>query len=128
MGKGGGCIPSKKKLPVNDQDPPLPPSNSPVPPEFTTTITQINETPTQMVQNQRIFIMHVEVLARRMKKGVDSIDGVEGVLYRVPETLLVEVLEQMRVPKKENNGHEGVVPVVSVDELVMLMDFSLGFL
>ncbi|WCJ33858.1 NAD(P)H dehydrogenase (quinone) [Euphorbia peplus] len=132
MGKGGGCVPSKKKLPVNDQDPPLPSSTSPVAREITTTITQINETPTQIVQNQRIFIIfysmygHVEVLARRMKKGVDSIDGVEGVLYRVPETLPVDVLEQMRVPKKEN-GNEGVVPVVSVDELVNADGFLFGF-
>lgn len=65
---------------------------------------------------------HVELLARRMKKGVDSIDGVEGILYRVPETLSKEILEQMKVPHKGNE-----VPLISVDELVNADGFLFGF-
>lgn len=62
----------------------------------------------------RIFIVfysmygHVEILARRIKVGVDSIDGVEGVLFRVPETMPPKVLEQMRVPQRAED-----VPVMS---------------
>ncbi|KAH9656538.1 putative NAD(P)H dehydrogenase (quinone) FQR1-like 2 [Citrus sinensis] len=62
------------------------------------------------------------ILARKMKKGVDSIDGVEGVLYRVPETLPAEVLEQMKVPQK---GIE--VPVIAVDDLVHADGLLFGF-
>ncbi|CAN1133478.1 Probable NAD(P)H dehydrogenase (quinone) FQR1-like 2 [Linum perenne] len=36
-----------------------------------------------------------------MKKGVDGVEGVEAVLYRVPETLSSEVLEQMKAPPKD---------------------------
>ncbi|XP_065857082.1 probable NAD(P)H dehydrogenase (quinone) FQR1-like 2 [Euphorbia lathyris] len=132
MGKGGGCVPSKKKFPVtiNDQDPPLSSTNSPLPTEIANRTTPIQETTTQLDKKIRIFVIfysmygHVELLARRMKKGVDSIDGVEAVLYRVPETLPVEVLEQMKVPLKEN---ENEVPVVSVNELVNADGFLFGF-
>lgn len=30
---------------------------------------------------------HIEAMARSFKEGVDSVDGAEGVLLRVPETL-----------------------------------------
>ncbi|KAH9656541.1 putative NAD(P)H dehydrogenase (quinone) FQR1-like 2 [Citrus sinensis] len=62
----------------------------------------------------KIFIIfysmygHVEILARKMKKGVDSIDGVEGVLYRVPQ-----------------KGIE--VPVIAVDDLVHADGLLFGF-
>lgn len=45
---------------------------------------------------------HVELMARKIKKGVDSIHEVEGVLYRIPETLPHRTLEQMKVPRNEN--------------------------
>ncbi|GLT52247.1 hypothetical protein SLA2020_255950 [Shorea laevis] len=151
MGKGGGCVPSKKKLPVsvpgqvpsNPRRESLPPAPAPAPapdesPESATpTATTIQKTNTTIpVRNSslraarrlKIFIIfysmygHVEILARRVKKGVDSIDGVEGVLYRVPETLPMEVLEQMRVPPKGDD-----VPVISVDQLVEADGLLFGF-
>lgn len=70
----------------------------------------------------RVFIVfysmygHVELMANMIKKGVDSVDGVEGFLYRVPETLSPEVLEQMKVPKKD--GEEDEVPVILAEKLV----------
>ncbi|KAJ8530155.1 hypothetical protein K7X08_036990 [Anisodus acutangulus] len=76
----------------------------------------------------RIFIVfysmygHIESLARRMEKGVDGIKGVEGVLYKVPETLSPDVLEQMKVPQRD-----GEIPVISVDELVEADGFLFGF-
>lgn len=76
----------------------------------------------------RIFIIfysmygHVETLAREIKKGVDSIDGVQGVLYRVPETLPPETLVQMKVAVKSNE-----IPVISVEELTEADGFLFGF-
>lgn len=43
---------------------------------------------------------HIEALARAVKKGIDSVEGVEGVLYQVAETLPAEVLEKMHAPAK----------------------------
>ncbi|CAN1775186.1 Probable NAD(P)H dehydrogenase (quinone) FQR1-like 2 [Linum perenne] len=94
MGKGGGCVPSKKKhAPVAD--------NPPQPAPSTTAATS------SLSLNFKVFIVfysiygHVELLARRMKKGVDGVEGVEAVLYRVPETLSSEVLEKMKEPPKD---------------------------
>ncbi|ESR36448.1 hypothetical protein CICLE_v10029120mg [Citrus x clementina] len=123
MGKGGGCFPSKKKFAIDmpEQDP----SN---PDGVSSNLDQNQLTTTSTTGQLKIFIIfysmygHVEILARRMKKGVDSIDGVEGVLYRVPETLPAEVLEQMKVPQK---GIE--VPVIAVDDLVHADGLLFGF-
>lgn len=123
MGKGGGCFPSKKKFAIDmpEQDP----SN---PDGVSSNLDQNQLTSTSTTGQLKIFIIfysmygHVEILARRMKKGVDSIDGVEGVLYRVPETLPAEVLEQMKVPQK---GIEA--PVIAVDDLVHADGLLFGF-
>ncbi|KAK4423189.1 putative NAD(P)H dehydrogenase (quinone) FQR1-like 2 [Sesamum alatum] len=50
---------------------------------------------------------HVEGLARWMKRGADSMDGVEAELYRVLKTLLEEVLAKMRAPPKDDS-----IPVI----------------
>ncbi|XWS54633.1 hypothetical protein CRYUN_Cryun10bG0105400 [Craigia yunnanensis] len=135
MGKGGGCIFSKKRstLEASDQDPPNPDRDTPVhsqnqtPTATTTTATTVENSSSQEAKKLKIFIVfysmygHVECLAKRMKKGVDSIDGVEGFLYRVPETLPMDVLEQMRVPQKED------LPVISVDKLVEADGLLFGF-
>ncbi|KAI3441323.1 NAD(P)H dehydrogenase (quinone) [Psidium guajava] len=135
MGKGGGCVPSKKRsVESADQDSPNRERDGPVPTQeraptaaadVTAPVTVNNE---QTIKKLRIFIIfysmygHVELLARRMKKGADSIDGVEGVLYRVPETLTSEVLEQMRVPQKHDE-----VPVISAEKLVEADGLLFGF-
>lgn len=138
MGKGGGCVPSKQRAPkgVSDKDPstPSPERNSTViisgqsqTQSINTTTTQVQDG-LQLPKKLKIFIVfystygHVEILAKRMKKGVDSIEGVEGVLYRVPETLAPDILEQMRVPPKDNE-----VPLISVEELVEADGFLFGF-
>uniref|UniRef100_A0A7N2RDM1 NAD(P)H dehydrogenase (quinone) n=1 Tax=Quercus lobata TaxID=97700 RepID=A0A7N2RDM1_QUELO len=139
MGKGGGCVPSKQRAPkgVSDKDPPTPnpERNSTVIISGQSQTQSINTTTTTQVQDGlqfpkklKIFIVfystygHVEILAKRMKKGVDSIEGVEGFLYRVPETLAPDILEQMRVPPKDNE-----VPLISVEELVEADGFLFGF-
>ncbi|CAH9094719.1 unnamed protein product [Cuscuta epithymum] len=121
MGKGGGCVPSKNKLSKTNSSsrskPPLPPEThvSGEPSSATAAIgAESAGTLNPTLQNLKIFIVfysmygHVEGLARRMKQGVDAVDGVEAVLYRVPETLSDEVLSQMRAPPKD-----GEIPVIS---------------
>lgn len=46
---------------------------------------------------------HVESLAKTMKSAIDSVEGVEATLYRVPETLSDDVLSKMRAPSKDDN-------------------------
>ncbi|KAA0045962.1 putative NAD(P)H dehydrogenase (quinone) FQR1-like 2 isoform X1 [Cucumis melo var. makuwa] len=121
MGKGNGCVPSKNGplVTVSDTNPiPIP---IPIPDQLKSKAGEIS-------RNLRIFIVyysmygHVDLLAKRMKKGVDSVDGVEGVLFKVPETLPLETLEQMRVPVKDDG-----VPVISVEEMVEADGFLFGF-
>ncbi|XP_059647708.1 probable NAD(P)H dehydrogenase (quinone) FQR1-like 1 [Cornus florida] len=135
MGKGGGCVPSKKRAPLgaSDQDAPNPVRDGSIPiggqnPSTDATAPFQDGALGTVERKLRIFIVfysmygHIEVLARRMKEGVDGIDGVEGVLYRVPETMSPEVLKQMRVPPK---GDE--IPVISVEELVEADGLLFGF-
>lgn len=113
MGKGGGCVPSKKKVPsgVHD-DSPIATTNAPL----SIVDKSIDVEPAaaledvvsqQPIAKLKIFIVfysmygHVEELARRMKRGVDGVDGVEGLLFRVPETLPIDVLDQMKAPPKD---------------------------
>lgn len=123
MGKGGGCVPSKKKRPppadadgeVRDAPIMADAQTTEAEPEASTEQPAVAEpeaateqrAPPPAATKLRIFIVfysmygHVEGLARRMKKGIDGVDGVEGFLYRVPETLPEEILEKMRAPPKD---------------------------
>lgn len=65
---------------------------------------------------------HVEALAKKMKGGVDAIEGVEGVLFRVPEILSAEVLEQMRAPPKDES-----IPIITAAELTAADGIVFGF-
>lgn len=142
MGRGGGCcfcccFPGKKKRvpvdPAADRGPPDRDKDNPVPARNEETPDNVARSPPDEEEEEekklRIFIIfysmygHVETLARRVKLGVDSIDGVEGVLFRVPETLSPEVLKQMRVPSKEDDD----VPLVAVEELAEADGLLFGF-
>lgn len=124
MGKGGGCVPSKQRLPqpstTHDNQRPLPQVEPPV-------TDAVSETPIQA--NLKLFIVfysmygHVEGLAVRMKRGVDSVEGVEAVLYRVPETLSDDVLAQMRAPPKDDSIPE----IASAAHLAQADGFLFGF-
>ncbi|KAG8384052.1 hypothetical protein BUALT_Bualt04G0077900 [Buddleja alternifolia] len=134
MGKGGGCVPSKKKHPkittaaaapeYEDNLPESTPSVAAIDDPLTTTTTSSNPT-----TNLRLLIVfysmygHVEGLARRMKRGVDTVDGVEAVLYRVPETLTGDALVKMRAPPKDDSIPE----IGSPDELTGADGFLFGF-
>lgn len=65
---------------------------------------------------------HVEALAKRIKEGVDAVDGVEGLLFRVQETLTAEVLEKMRAPPKDEQ-----IPVISASQLPAADAVIFGF-
>uniref|UniRef100_A0A1J3FHX0 NAD(P)H dehydrogenase (quinone) n=1 Tax=Noccaea caerulescens TaxID=107243 RepID=A0A1J3FHX0_NOCCA len=148
MGKGGGCVPSKKKKPAyigttsdgpgnDDGDA----ANPPIPIEddrttvdgdrTTATTTVAPTTPTvaaRTIPPLKIFVVfysmygHVESLAKKMKKGVDGVDGVEATLYRVPETLSQEVVEQMKAPPKDSE-----IPEITAAELAAADGFLFGF-
>ncbi|XP_028760409.1 probable NAD(P)H dehydrogenase (quinone) FQR1-like 2 [Neltuma alba] len=141
MGKGGGCVPSKKKAVSVVDDPPRERAeglgNAPIVVEENvhdadgdTTAASIQETASHShpVVKLKIFIVfysmygHVEGLAKRMKKGVDGVDGVEGVLYRVPETLPIQVLQQMKVPPKDE-----AIPEIAAAELPAADGLLFGF-
>ena len=58
---------------------------------------------------------HVYKLAEAAAKGVQSVENVESVLRRVPETLSEDVLEKMGATKAQKQ--QAKVPVCTVDEL-----------
>nr|XP_043610621.1 probable NAD(P)H dehydrogenase (quinone) FQR1-like 1 [Erigeron canadensis] len=135
MGKGGGCFPSKNKPPEPDQNPENPnPNSDPVP-----VVTNTHNTPYPSIttttlnpetKKLKIFIVfysmygHVESLARNIKKGVDEIDGVEGVLFRVPETLSQETLLAMKVPMKSDDD---IKEILDAEELLEADGLLFGF-
>ncbi|KAJ3673573.1 hypothetical protein LUZ60_005565 [Juncus effusus] len=120
MGKGGGCVPSKKR------QPPVAGDDS-APREIPITSEEPALTADQDL-NLKVFIVfysmygHVESLARRMKKGVDGIQGVEAVLYRVAETLTQDVLDKMHAPSKDPE-----IPIITAAELEKADGILFGF-
>ncbi|RYR22850.1 hypothetical protein Ahy_B03g068146 [Arachis hypogaea] len=133
MGKGNGCIPSKsKKVPVpvsepeNIQEPVSGVDERAI--ATTSTSREVAPPAREANKNLKVFIVfysmygHVESLARSMKKGVETIEGVEGVLYRVTETLPKEVLEAMQAPEKDD-----AVPLITAEKLVEADGLLFGF-
>lgn len=148
MGKGGGCVPSssRKRLPgvgsSHKEDP-----NADLPQENNNDISEkpveealghedpppiledaASSLPLSSPRKLRIFVVfysmygHVEALAKKMKEGIDAIEGVEGTLYRVPEILSAQVLEQMRAPPKDDS-----IPVITAEELTAADGLLFGF-
>ncbi|KAL5225069.1 hypothetical protein ABZP36_011708 [Zizania latifolia] len=108
MGKGGGCVPSKKRQPPTNTGAGAPSSSSAagaVPreaPEVESSAA--GETTGRKLRLYIVFYSmygHVEALARQAAAGVGAVEGVEAVLRRVPETLSPEVLEKMQAPAKD---------------------------
>jgi NAD(P)H dehydrogenase (quinone) len=64
---------------------------------------------------------HVLELAKKMKEGVDSVEGVEGFLYQVPETLPAEVLMKMNALKDTS------IPTITAAQLANADGFLFGF-
>ncbi|KAI4381694.1 hypothetical protein MLD38_007747 [Melastoma candidum] len=129
MGKGGGCVPSKKRpvAPPPTSEDAAPPAPDAPPPEVLSP--QLPSSP-PTARKVKVFIVfysmygHVESLAKELKKGVDSVEGAEGFLFRVPETLPSEVLEKMGAPAKDVS-----VPVIGAggEELLEADGLVFGF-
>nr|ABK24022.1 unknown [Picea sitchensis] len=64
---------------------------------------------------------HVEKLAEEIKKGADSVEGVEATLWQVPETLSEDVLIKMNTPPKSE------VPIIEPRQLADADALILGF-
>ncbi len=64
---------------------------------------------------------HIYKLAQAIKEGVDSVDGVEGVLYQVAETLPEDVLAKMHAAPKPD------VPVVDPHTINEADGLAFGF-
>lgn len=65
---------------------------------------------------------HVETLAKEIKEGLDSVQGVKAELWRLPETLPEEVLKKMYA-----KTHTDEIPVLTYDKLSEL-ETADGFL
>lgn len=64
---------------------------------------------------------HIYTLAKAIKEGIDSVDGVEGVLYQVAETLPEDVLAKMHAPPKPD------VPIIDPHTITEADGFAFGF-
>ncbi|KAG9129551.1 hypothetical protein Leryth_026294 [Lithospermum erythrorhizon] len=64
---------------------------------------------------------HILKLAEEIKKGAESVDGVEVKLFQVAETLSEEVLGKMYAPPK------GDAPIITPDELAEADGYLFGF-
>ncbi|XP_059626501.1 probable NAD(P)H dehydrogenase (quinone) FQR1-like 3 isoform X1 [Cornus florida] len=65
---------------------------------------------------------HVEIMAREVQRGANTVQGVEATLWQVPETLPDQVLEKMKAPPKANEVAE-----ISPEQLVEADGFIFGF-
>lgn len=117
MGKGGGCVPSKKRQPPASTVAGAPSSSSAprdAPEAEASASASASGEAAGGRRRLRLYIVfysmygHVEALARRAAAGVAAVDGVEAVLRRVPETLPPGVLEKMQAPAKDP-----AVPVIA---------------
>eukprot|EP00249_Psilotum_nudum_P016544 c25876_g1_i2 orf=420-1193(-) len=133
MGKGAGCCPSKKRQPRRDSPPlSMALSNSAIDTDGTgRTSAEATAAAADALISQdtlKIFIVyysmygHIEALAKKMKEGVDSVEGVQGCLFRVPETLSCDVLERMQARPKDES-----IPVISAAELPAADGLVFGF-
>ncbi|CAL8471233.1 g10775 [Coccomyxa elongata] len=64
---------------------------------------------------------HIYKLAQQQLKGVNSVEGVQGILYQVPEILSPDILAKMHAPPKPD------VPVLDVHDLPNADGFIFGF-
>ncbi|GAB4847107.1 hypothetical protein Ancab_026117 [Ancistrocladus abbreviatus] len=122
MGKGGGCFPSKQTTAARTRE-----IEAPIEGDLTTEAATANSHPPPAAK-VKVYIVfystygHVESIARTMKKGVESVEGVEGVLYRVPETLSKEILEMLKAKPQDES-----IPVLTAQELADADGILFGF-
>ncbi|RDX70734.1 putative NAD(P)H dehydrogenase (quinone) FQR1-like 2, partial [Mucuna pruriens] len=116
MGKGGGCIPSKKKALISAPGKSDPSNN------FKPRGASPRSEKPESFHCVLLNVWPCEVTGKTLKKGVDSIGRVEGVLHRVLETLPEEVLQLMKAPQRDDK-----VPLISAEKLVEADGLLFGF-
>lgn len=126
MGKGGGCIPSKRHRAAAAAAAPASHSHQ----RERTSI----PAPAAAPRPVRIYVVfysmygHVRLLARAVARGVGSVPGARAILFRVPETLPPAVLARMEADGGGGGGDgEDVIPVVDPDGLPDADGFLFGF-
>lgn len=126
MGKGGGCIPSKRHRAAAAAAAPASHSHQ----RERTSI----PAPAAAPRPVRIYVVfysmygHVRLLARAVARGVGSVPGARAILFRVPETLPPAVLARMEADDGGGGGDgEDVIPVVDPDGLPDADGFLFGF-
>lgn len=65
---------------------------------------------------------HVEIMAREVHRGANSVNGVEATLWQIPETFSDEVLRKMKAPPKANDVKE-----IRPEQLTEADGFLFGF-
>lgn len=136
MGKGMGCVFSDLKRRPKKENPPQPSQDDnvesrEVSPDIIMRVSQENAASSLQVDTppykHKVYIIyysmygHIEALAKKIKEGVDSVDGVEAHLFRVAETLAPEILVKMHAPPKDET-----IPIISASELPAADAFIFG--
>ncbi|XP_052483459.1 probable NAD(P)H dehydrogenase (quinone) FQR1-like 3 isoform X2 [Gossypium raimondii] len=65
---------------------------------------------------------HVEIMAREVQRGANSVQDVEATLWQVPETLSNTILQKMNAPAKAAD-----VPEIRPEQLLEADGFLFGF-
>ncbi|KAF8018842.1 hypothetical protein BT93_H3665 [Corymbia citriodora subsp. variegata] len=65
---------------------------------------------------------HVEIMAREVQRGANTVQGVEATLWQVPETLSDVILQKMKAPTKADDVAE-----IRPEQLVEADGFIFGF-
>eukprot|EP00850_Spirogloea_muscicola_P017444 SM000150S01703 [mRNA] locus=s150:181888:183233:+ [translate_table: standard] len=61
---------------------------------------------------------HVKTLAEEIKRGCDSVEGIDATLWQVAETLPDEVLSKMHAPPKANYPHIEAAQLADADCII----------
>ena len=71
---------------------------------------------------------HIYKLAQEVKKGVDAVPGMEGVLLQVPETLPAEVLAKMHAASKPDVPIAAAADLASYDGIIFGIPTRFGMM
>lgn len=138
MGKGaGGCLGKSDPTPAAPVAAPAPTPVDKTPPATKPVQTPVVQATPKVVapvqakagkMTVKIYILyystwgHIAKLAQAEKEGVDSVEGVEAILYQLPETLPQAVLDKMHAAPKNTE-----VPVADVHDLPNADGYLIGF-
>jgi len=130
MGKGGGsCLTKKTEEAVVSPTQPVS-TSEPEKPALVVQEPQVAPAvkPESNKMTKKVYIIyystygHILQMARSIKEGIDAIEGVEGVLYQVPETLPEDVLAKMHAAPKPDD-----IPIIDPHVIDQADGFVFGF-